>query len=228
MSQAAQDDLFSIDLADRVDQSRGTRRRRGFRRINADLSQFIDDDVEPVFQTDQIGVDARRSGRDGNELPARHERVAARNCNIAITDTHHRFIGATPIGPGGKVPRTAVGEKCANRQLRPGAFGHFQDAILALGDLDGFGAVAVAEAVTGPQQQRRGNRRNQGFSNLSHAFDSSVGFGRTRRPSSRNWAGSTAPGACVSRQLAVCVFGNAITSRMLSAPVINITNRSRP
>jgi len=49
-----------------------------------------------------------------------------------------------------------------------------------------------------------------------------------RIPVSLSCSADTTPGALVSGQLAVCVFGNAMTSRMLSAPAINITIRSRP
>src|SRR6476660_9891182 len=50
----------------------------------------------------------------------------------------------------------------------------------------------------------------------------------TDRWSSRSCLSSTGDGAPIKRSRAECVLGNAITSRILSAPVSNITNRSRP
>src|SRR4029077_8434117 len=51
---------------------------------------------------------------------------------------------------------------------------------------------------------------------------------RTRTCSSRSCASLTSVGASVSRSAAVWVFGKAITSRMLSAPVISMARRSSP
>ncbi len=51
---------------------------------------------------------------------------------------------------------------------------------------------------------------------------------RRRMCSSRICFSSTALGAPVNRHCARCVFGKAITSRMLSALVISVTRRSRP
>ena len=47
-------------------------------------------------------------------------------------------------------------------------------------------------------------------------------------PVSRNCSGETTPGASVSGQCADCVFGNAMTSRIESAPAISMTIRSSP
>ena len=49
-----------------------------------------------------------------------------------------------------------------------------------------------------------------------------------RRPSSRSCSSDGSLGAPVSGSTPEDVFGNAITSRMLSRPVRNITTRSRP
>src|SRR6266404_130104 len=51
---------------------------------------------------------------------------------------------------------------------------------------------------------------------------------RTRTCSSRSCASLTSVGASVSGSAAVWVFGKAITSRMLSAPVISMARRSSP
>ena len=51
---------------------------------------------------------------------------------------------------------------------------------------------------------------------------------RRRMPVSRSCSAETSPGASVNGSCADWVFGKAITSRMLSAPVISMTMRSRP
>ena len=51
---------------------------------------------------------------------------------------------------------------------------------------------------------------------------------RRRMPVSRSCSAETSPGASVNGSCADWVFGKAITSRMLSAPVISMTIRSRP
>src|SRR3979411_2694541 len=61
----------------------------------------------------------------------------------------------------------------------------------------------------------------------SYAFTSGSTF-RNRICNSRNCFSSTSDGARVSRHCARWVFGNAITSRIDSAPVIIVTMRSRP
>ena len=65
-------------------------------------------------------------------------------------------------------------------------------------------------------------------SSRNYSWDSAFGFSRKRIPKSRSWVGSTGAGAWVNGHSAVLVFGNAITSRIEDAPVINITRRSRP
>ena len=51
---------------------------------------------------------------------------------------------------------------------------------------------------------------------------------RTRICNSRNCFSSTSFGALVIRHCARCVLGKAITSRIDSAPAINVTRRSKP
>src|ERR1035437_9716871 len=51
---------------------------------------------------------------------------------------------------------------------------------------------------------------------------------RSRICNSRNCFSSTSDGACVKRHWARWVLGNAITSRIDSAPVIKVMMRSRP
>ena len=51
---------------------------------------------------------------------------------------------------------------------------------------------------------------------------------RRRMPVSRSCSAETSPGASVNGSCADWVFGKAITSRMLSAPAISMTMRSRP
>ena len=58
-------------------------------------------------------------------------------------------------------------------------------------------------------------------SQLSAAFVSRI-------PTSLSCAGLASLGALVRRSLAVCVFGNAMTSRILSAPAMIMTRRSSP
>lgn len=70
----------------------------------------------------------------------------------------------------------------------------------------------------------------EGF-RLTIIFYSSVVSSSTSEismPSSSNCTGSTMSGALVIRSDASFTFGNAITSRILSAPVISIIRRSKP
>src|SRR3984885_10195495 len=55
-----------------------------------------------------------------------------------------------------------------------------------------------------------------------------LGGVRTRMCSSLSCVSLTSVGSSINRSAAVWVLGNAITSRILSAPAINIANRSRP
>src|SRR5450631_462109 len=57
---------------------------------------------------------------------------------------------------------------------------------------------------------------------------STLGGRRTRMCNSFNCASLTSVGASINGSAAVWVFGNAMTSRMLSAPAISIASRSRP
>ncbi len=60
-------------------------------------------------------------------------------------------------------------------------------------------------------------------SSINYLFSSLISI-----PNSTSCLGSTIEGASVIMQDASFTFGNAITSRMLSAPTISMTTRSRP
>ena len=86
----------------------------------------------------------------------------------------------------------------------------------------------IKAEVTHVHTPKRINRYSTGFY-INYIFEYySVRGARSRMPVSLSCAWETSPGALVNGQLAVCVFGKAMTSRILSAPAINMTIRSSP
>src|SRR5471032_1447607 len=86
---------------------------------------------------------------------------------------------------------------------------------------------AGVAGVDDAQYRLRTLMAHQLFSESVSGFTSFV-FATTAIPSSSKDAGFAKLGASVIKQAAAVVFGNAITSRMLSVPVSSITRRSRP
>src|SRR5580700_4105388 len=104
-------------------------------------------------------------------------------------------------------------------------------------DAHGGARRRVAERVQGErevvgQAAAQDERFVTGHPQAVHVDDVRHGFQaggtRTRMCSSRSWVSPTSVGASVSGSAAVCVLGKAITSRMLSAPLISMASRSRP